>query len=149
MGIRSAYLNERVDSRLKRLNFILLGLMSFSSAIVAYDSIVFNTPLYYILFFMAGNLLGQLFKKTVSVAFDAERDTFTIRTSLVYFALTLMLTVLRFTLGKSLLDLLDVVYVSDAIYLLFIGLYYAKRRLVLKKIDQLVYEYAEKKYRQE
>ncbi len=149
MGIRSAYLNERVDSRLKRLNFILLGLMSFSSAIVAYDSIVFNTPLYYILFFMAGNLLGQLFKKTVSVAFDAERDTFTIRTSLVYFALTLILTVLRFTLGKSLLDLLDVVYVSDAIYLLFIGLYYAKRRLVLKKIDQLVYEYAEKKYRQE
>ena len=56
-----------------------------------------------------------------------------------------MLLVFRYAFGKILLVDFHVVYASGALYLFFIGIYYSKWRMVLKKIDEVIYQYADQK----
>ncbi|WP_289723840.1 hypothetical protein [Robiginitalea aurantiaca] len=145
MGVRKKYIKHRVDRRLRRLNRILLVLITAMLAHVVYDAFVFKTPLYYIGFALGGYLVGGIFRRTALVQFKMETESFEFTTSAVYVLLTFLLLVFRYAFGKSLLENFHVVYTSDALYLFFIGIYYSKWRMVLKKIDEVIYQYADQK----
>ncbi|MDX1314452.1 MAG: hypothetical protein R3356_03030 [Eudoraea sp.] len=145
MGLRRKYIKDRMDRRLRWMNMTLLIIIAIKLAIVLYDAFVFKTPLYYIGFFIGGYMLGGIFRRTAIVQFNVESDSFELTTSIVYSILSLSLLILRYAFGKNLLEELHVVYASDAIYLFLIGMYYSKWRMLLKKIDAVIYEFAEKK----
>ena len=145
MGVRKKYIKHRVDRRLRRLNRILLVLITAMLAHVVYDAFVFKTPLYYIGFALGGYLVGGIFRRTALVQFKMETESFEFTTSAVYVLLTFLLLVFRYAFGTSLLATFHVVYTSDALYLFFIGIYYSKWRMVLKKIDEVIYQYADQK----
>lgn len=146
MSVRKKYIKHRTDRRLRRVNNFLLLLIALMIAMVVYDAIVYKTPLYYIGFMLAGYLIGGLFKRTLVVEFKVSSDSFELSTNVVYIVLTVLFIVIRWALAKTILEKLEVVYISNAIYLFFMGLYYSKWRLVMKKIDEVVYEFAEKKH---
>ena len=145
MGVRKKYIKHRVDRRLHRLNSILLGLITVMLVHVVYDAFVFKTPLYYMGFALGGYLVGGIFRRTALVQFKLETDSFELTTSAVYIVLTFLLLVFKYAFGQSLLKNFHVVYTSDALYLFFIGIYYSKWRMVLKKIDEVIYQYADQK----
>jgi hypothetical protein len=119
------------------------------SIIVVYDAFVYKTPLYYIGFFFLGALLGRIYKRTVLIEFEDESGAFKMNTGIVYIVITIVLIILRFTIGKRLLQAFDVKYASDALYLLFIGIYYSRWRILMEKIDNLVYKYADDRFNAE
>ncbi len=145
MGVRTKYIKDRTSRRLRSLNFTSLLFIGIMLCTVTYDAIRYHTPLYYMGFLFGGYLIGGVFKKTIDVRFEAESESFTISTDIAYIVLTILLLLIRFAIGHRLLEKLEVVYASDALCLIFIGIYYAKWRTVLKKIDALVYDYAAKR----
>ena len=49
--------------------------------------------------------------------------------------------ILRFFAGVLILDKFSVIWATDALYLIFIGVYYTRRRDMIKQIDERVYSY--------
>ena len=96
-------------------------------------------------FALGGYLVGGIFRRTALVQFKLETDSFELTTTVIYVLLTFLLIVFRYAFGKYLLENFHVVYTSDALYLFFIGVYYSKWRMVLKKIDEVIYQYADQK----
>ncbi len=72
-----------------------------------------------------------------SVNEDAE--TLTIERNPLAIAITLILLVIRFFAGKLILDEFNIVWGADALYLLFIGIYYANIKRIIREIDERVY----------
>lgn len=55
--------------------------------------------------------------------------------------ITILLLVIRFFAGRIILEEFNVIWATDGVYLLFIGIYYAKVKNMFKQIDEQVYEY--------
>ena len=104
MGVRKKYIKHRVDRRLRRLNRILLVLITVMFAHVVYDAFVFKTPLYYIGFALGGYFVGGIFRRTALVQFKMETDSFELTTSAVYIVLTFLLLVFKYIFLSNLRD---------------------------------------------
>jgi hypothetical protein len=105
---------------------------------VIHDSFVHATPLYYVLFMFAGMFAGKVYDYTYSI--ESVSDKIKIRSNRWNIILTVILILLRFFFGKFLLESIHVVWVYDAIYLFFIGLYHTKLIIFVKQIDNIVYK---------
>ncbi|MGB5315775.1 MAG: hypothetical protein WBN56_07215 [Robiginitalea sp.] len=65
-----------MDSRIKRLTWMLRILILVLPGFVVYDSIVLKTPLYYIAFLVGGRFAGTIYRKIYRVGHDSESDQF-------------------------------------------------------------------------
>jgi hypothetical protein len=110
------------------------------TGIVLYDSFIHDTPLRYVLFFIAGWYLGKLFTKLTHVEHNKETNTFQLKSGWLNLVITFILLSLRFFAGKYLLESFHVIWATDALYLFFIGIYRAKWKGILQQIDDLIYE---------
>jgi hypothetical protein len=144
MSSKKRFLKHKADRKIKRLNRILISLILIMTAVVLYDSIIHETPLYYIGFMLIGLLFGRVFSLTQRIEPQAQLNTFTLRSSRLNIVLVLFLISLRFVFGKSLIASLNVVWATDALYLFFIGVYRARWKNLIRQIDGLVYNWVEK-----
>ena len=110
------------------------------AAIVLYDSFIHHTPLYYYLFFVAGLYIGKLLIKLSHVEHNKETNTLQLRSGWLSIILTLALLFVRFFAGKNLLESFHVIWATDALYLFFIGIYWAKWKGILRQIDELIFK---------
>ena len=108
--------------------------------IVLYDSYVFKTPLYYVIFAWGGAIIGKLFFFSHKVQVNKENLELTLTTNRVSIVLLLLLIVVRFIIGRRVLESFHVIEISDALYLFFIGIYYTKWKVIIKQIDELYYQ---------
>jgi hypothetical protein len=108
--------------------------------IVLYDSYVFKTPLYYVIFAWVGAIIGKLFFFSHKVQVNKENLELTLTTNRVSIVLLLLLIVVRFIIGRRVLESFHVIEISDALYLFFIGIYYTKWKVIIKQIDELYYQ---------
>ena len=109
-------------------------------AIVLYDSYVFRTPLYYIIFAWVGAIVGKLFFFSHKVEVNKENLELTLTTNRGSIVLLLLLIVVRFIIGRRVLESFHVIEISDALYLFFIGIYYTKWKVIIKQIDEAYYQ---------
>ena len=144
MSTKRDLITTLADKRLKRTDFILRTSLYVLCAIVLYDSIVHDLPFHYIFFLIFGHYLGKVFTFSHHIEFDVEDPELELRTNRlsIFFMILLLLT--RFAIGPYILDLLQFVYVSDALILVFIGVKNTKWRLLVNQIDEIVYRYAGK-----
>ena len=149
MSEKKKVIKQNADKRLLRVNLILKSIILLMAVLVIYDAIVYKTPFYYIGFYFAGYVVGKLYTKTLHIDYNTERESLTLSNNWFNVAVTLFFVLVRFYLGKLVLQSFHVIFISDAIYLFFIGLYYSKWRVVLNKIDTVIYNYANKKYNKE
>ena len=139
MSNKKTVLKNLADNKIKTLNIILRVLIAFMSIVVLYDAFVYGTPLYYILFFFGGLIIGKLYLKIYSVKQNEETGKFNLNSGVLNIVLTLLLLSLRFIFGKQILDSFEFQYTSDALYLFFIGLYKSKWKAIIYHLENKLF----------
>ena len=133
------YRKKYASKKVKVTHRINIGLILFMFAVVIHDSFVHDLPFYYVLFILAGLIIGSLISKTQKISVKEEEKIITVDSSTVGTIITLALLGVRFFAGKLILDEYSVVWTTDAIYLFFIGIYYSKIKNIIRQIDERVY----------
>jgi hypothetical protein len=140
MGTKRKFITNLADSRIKRSNLIIRLTILVMIAIVLYDSYVFRTPLYYLLFAWGGAIAGKMFFFSQKVQVNEKNLELTLTTNRGSIVLLFLLILVRFIIGRHVLAYFHVIEISDALYLFFIGIYYTKWRVIIKQIDELYYQ---------
>jgi hypothetical protein len=140
MGTKRKFITHLADSRIKRSDLIIRITMLVMIVIVLYDSYVFITPLYYIIFAWVGAIVGKLFFFSHKVQVNKENLELTLSKNRGSIVLLFLLIFVRFIIGRRLLESFHVIEISDALYLFFIGIYYTKWKVIIKQIDELYYQ---------
>ena len=136
---RKQYDRAHVSRKIKIIRWINIGLILFMFVVVIHDSFVHELPFYYILFLLGGLGIGRLVAATQKFSVDKDAEILTIEGNPLAIAITLILLVIRFFAGKLLLADFNIVWVTDALYLLFIGIYYSNIKRIIREIDERVY----------
>ncbi len=145
MKKRNEYRRAHTSDKVKIIRWINIALMIFMFGIVMYDSFVHNLPFYYILFIVAGVVVGHFVSKTQKLSVNNEHGIFTYELRPIGIIITIALLGVRFFVGETMLEKVSVVWTTDALYLFFAGIYYSKIRNVIMQIDEHVYSYFEDK----
>ena len=140
MSFKRKEISKNTDSRLKRTDLIIHISVIFMLALVLFDSFIVGVPFHYILFYFFGLLLGKVFRFSHKVSINTETGMIKLTTNLLSLILLIFIIILRFFLGKTILESVNVAMVSDALYLFFIGLYYAKWKSLINQIDSFYYK---------
>lgn len=141
MSNKKSYIKQKANARLRRLNLVLQALMYLMIAIVLYDSFVQNTPLFYMLFYLAGLFVGRVYKRLLVVKHETQGQKFILIVSRWDILLTAALILIRFVYGVTLLESIHIIWTTDALYLFFIGIYRSKWKGIVKQIDEIVYQW--------
>ena len=120
-------------------NYLFRALVAFMVVVVLYDSFIHNTPLYYVCYYFLGLFVGKIFSIADRVKHNGEDGTFTVASSPFSIIVTLLLLSIRFVWGRQLLDLAHVAWTTDALYLIFIGIYRSKWKTMIKQMDDVIY----------
>ena len=142
---KAHYLKQKADKKVLRRHYTLQTLVVIMFLLVLYDAFKHDTPLYYICFFLLGLFVGRIFSITDKVTHSREAGKFPVETSPYGIVITLFLLSFRFFWGRYLLDFANVLYTTDALYLLFIGIYRSKCRSTVKQADEIIYGWLSKK----
>lgn len=110
-------------------------------SIVMHDSFVHRLPFYYIFYGIGGIVIGWIVSLKYEISLDKEEKVFHIKLNNTGIFVLILLLVIRFFAGKLILQELYVVWATDAVYLVFIGIYLAKFKNIVKQIDGQVYTY--------
>lgn len=141
MSTKRKYIKQNANKRLRNLNHVLLATIYLMGIIVLYDSFIHQTPLYYVLFYFLGLVVGRIFSNVMAVERDEETNELVLKTSKWDLILTILLLFLRFMYGIAFMKSMHVVWASDALYLFFIGVYRSKRKGIVKQIDEIIYRW--------
>ena len=139
MRKKSSYLREKADKKLRWRNRIFLTLIAVMFMVVLYDSFTHNTPFYYICFLFLGLMIGLLISITDRVKHNVTDGAFTVESGPISIIFTLLLLALRFLWGRQLLETAHVVWTTDALYLVFIGIYWSRWKSIVIQMDEIVY----------
>jgi hypothetical protein len=141
MKAKATFRKKYIDKKIKITGRVYLMLVLFMFIIVVYDSFVHNLPFYYILFIPAGNLIGRFVALTQKVVIEKDKHSLSLRVNPAGIVITVILLLTRFFIGSIILEEFNVVWVTDGIYLLFIGIYYTRGKDMFRQIDEQVYGY--------
>ena len=141
MKSKKRYIKDKANSQIVRLSLMIKVLIGIMGLIVVYDSIVHQTPLYYIAYFFVGLLVGKIFSFTQKVDGYVDIGEFSLISTKWNVLLILVLIMLRFVLGSWILDKMHVAWPADALYLFFIGLYRSRWKSIVNQIDERVYQF--------
>ena len=139
------YIKQNVDSKIKRLVYLVQASLFYMTTVVLYDSVVHNTPLYYIGFYFLGLFSGRIYRRLLIVEHKEPTHEITLKTNKWDIVLIVLLVLIRFAFGLKMLEYIHIVYTADALYLFFIGLYRSKWKGIVKQIDEIVYKWASNK----
>jgi len=139
MKKRKQYQKTHTSRKVKIINWINIGLIIFMFAVVIHDSFVHELPFYYILFLLGGMGIGRIVAATQKFSVNEDVGILTIEGNPLAIAITLILLAIRFFVGKLILAEFNIVWVTDALYLLFIGIYYSNMKRIIREIDERVY----------
>ena len=107
--------------------------------IVLHDSFVHNLPFYYILFVIAGLIIGRVVSFSQKVTKKEKEELLTLAVNPIGIIITILLLVFRIFAAKIILEQFNVVWAANAVYLLFIGIYYSILKNIFSQIDERVY----------
>jgi len=130
---------EHLSNKVRILSKIYLGLILFMFAVVIYDSFFHELPFYYILFLLGGFITGRMVTSFTKFYILEDEKMLTFQSTPVGILLLILLLVIRFAIGKFTLKQFDVIWTADALYLFFIGIYYAKMKNIIRQLDKRVY----------
>jgi len=139
MRKKDIYLKQRADKKLIIRHYLFKAMIVLMLAIVLYDSFKHQTPFYYICFLFLGMFIGKVFSLANRVTHLNESETFTIISSTVGSLITLLLLSIRFIWGRYILEVANVSWTTDALYLLFIGIYWSQLKSMVDQVDEIIY----------
>lgn len=138
---RKQYHRVHTSMKIKVIRWINIILILFMSGVVIHDSFEHELPFYYVLFILFGIILGRFVSRTQKFSVKQEVEVLTLETNPIGIIITFILLGIRFFGGELILKEFNIVWTTDALYLLFIGIYYAKIKNIIKQIDEWIYSY--------
>lgn len=139
MNVKREFIRKKADPRIRRLGRVIRIIILGMSLVVLYDSFRHELPFYYILFLLLGVLIGRIYKFTHRVQFKKESLEVSLSTNRWSIVILLVVLTFRFLVGKKLLEWSNIIWAGDALYLLFIGLYMSKWKVIIRQIDEIYY----------
>lgn len=139
MKVKKQFLRKKADNRLKRFRLFIYITLLLMGIVVLYDSFQHDLPFYYILFLLAGAFAGRIYRYTHRVELAQESLEISLRSNRWSLVLLAVVIVIRFLLGKQLLESFNVIWAGDALYLVFIGVYHARWKGIVRQIDEIYY----------
>jgi hypothetical protein len=136
---KEKYISGLSDKRIKKTSLFIRIITITMFLIVIYDSLRYNIPFYYILFLIAGTIVGQLFMVSHRVWFNKLNQNLILQTNAWSVVIMIILIAMRFIVGPMVLKALHFVWVSDALLLFFVGIYRSKWQVIIKQIDDIFY----------
>ena len=109
--------------------------------VVIFDSFKHTLPFYYILYSLLGYTVGYIIFLKQKVVISSNQESLNLDVKIGGKIITIGLLVLRFFAGEIILEKYNVVWATDALYLIFIGVYLAKIRNIFKQIDEQLYSF--------
>lgn len=137
MYIRKQYFNKKIRANGRIYAVVILIMFG----IVMYDSFRNDLPFHYILYAIAGILTGRIYYYTREILFDENTSRITYRSNPAGIIIGIVLLVLRFYAGNIILEAFNVMWITDAVYLFFIGVYLSKLKTMIKQIDDKLFAY--------
>ena len=143
MKSRRAFYKKHVAKsiRVMMAMFIVSYLVTFG--VVLYDSFVHHLPFHYILFFLAGIVISLLYRAIQKLHWNEEeqkiirkRDVIGLVFSIGLFVV--LMVVRRFVLPEV-FRTFNVIYVSDAIFLTMMGIFFGRTHTIAKQIEEIVF----------
>ena len=144
-GNKKKYLKNKAGKELVLRQIIFQIMIILMFLVVIYDSFRNSVPFYYICFLLLGLLVGRILSIADKVKHGEEDGKFTIESSLLSLIILMVLLSIRFFFGRHLLSLANVVWITDALYLFFIGVYWSKLKSMVRQMDEIIYGILEKR----
>lgn len=138
---KNRFYHRYVSGKINRSKFISAFMVGFLFVMVIYDSFTQDLPFYYILFTFAGAVAGKVYQFTNRIRFNKSEQMIEIHLGISAVIMILITFFVRYFAAARALKAIDVFWTSDAVYLFFIGLYIERIFIIIKQIDDLVYEY--------
>ena len=139
---KSRKLKEKyTDKKIRITRRVSLTLIVFMSIIVLYDSFVHELPFYYIIFYVTGLLIGHFVSYTETILVLEDENVMTLKVNKLGIIIKVLLLLLRFFGGKIILTAFSIVWVTDALYLLFIGIYSAKLSSLIRQTNKALFKF--------
>ena len=139
MGAKRNYYKRYVDRRIRVRQFICLSAMLLCLGVIFYDSFVNGLPFHYILFSLAGSMLGWLLKKTQNVEWSEEEGRIVSKRNLLGILVLIAVISVRKTLLPKIFSEMAVVFISDALLLFLVGWFAGRRRLLSGAVEEKVF----------
>lgn len=133
------YRRSHISGKVRLIRLINISLIIFMFGVVIYDSFTHGLPFYYILFILIGLITGRFVSATQKFSVKKEAEVLTVESNPIGIITSLVLIGIRFFGGKLILQEFHIVWTVDALYLLFIGIYYAQIKNIIRQIDERVY----------
>lgn len=141
MTHRKNFHKEHLDKKIRVKSKIYLFLTLLLFGIVIHDSYVHDLPFHHILYGLAGILAGHAIALSQRIVVANDESKLKLQVHPISKFLTVGLLALRFFAGKIILEEFNVVWVTDAIYLFFIGTYISRIKSTGRQIDEHLYSY--------
>lgn len=145
MRIKKNYLKQKADKSLMLRHCFFKALSLILFLVVLYDSFVHKTPLYYICFLLLGAFVGKFFAIAAKVKHSVEKGKLAVDVSPYGIIITLLLLSFLLVWGRHLLNAAHVLWTTDALYLLFIGIYWSRWKSMVRQMDEIIYDWLSKK----
>ena len=141
MKKRKLFQKKHADRKIKIYRWMNSGMILFMFVIVLHDSFVHNLPFYYILYMLGGLGIGWIVSSFQKVSVKEGEELLTLETSPISIIISFLLLGFRHFAGRIILEQFNVVWIVDAIYLIFIGIYYSRLKKIINQIDERLYLY--------
>ena len=136
---KESFLKPRISPKLNRTNWMLRCSILVMGVIVIYNSFIYLIPLYYMLYFLLGRILGIVYRIVFSIGRQDEKFEIKANQWSILFSAALILLQSRW--GQRMLEGMNVLHAKDALSLLFIGMYITKLKIIWHEIDDIIFSY--------
>jgi len=141
MKKRKEFHKKHADKKIKIMAWISIALLITLFLNVIRDSLVHALPFYYVLYAIAGIMVGRFVGLTQTIELLEDKKVFTIKVKPIGIIISILLLGLRYFAGRVILEGFNVVWAIDGVYLFFIGINYSKLHGIINRIDEHVYMY--------
>ena len=132
---------QHTDKKIKTSSLIYMLLVLLMFILVIVDSFKHHLPFYYILYGFAGIFIGRFLALTQDIILLEDKTTLSLKVRPIGLVITILLLIVRYFAGKIIMEQFNVVWATDAVYLLFIGIYFSKVKTMLKQVDENIYTF--------
>lgn len=132
---------QHTDKKIKTSGRIYMLLVLLMFIIVIVDSFEHDLPFYYILYGFAGIIIGRFVAMTQDIILLEDKTTLSLKVRPIGLVITFLLLIVRYFAGQLIMEQFNVIWATDAVYLLFIGIYFSKVKTMLKQVDENIYTY--------
>ena len=138
---RNTFKKQFVDRKIRVKGRIYAMLVLVMVGIVVFDSFKHTLPFYYILYGIAGYIAGYFIWLSQRIVLAEEKQILSLEVNSIGKVITILLLIIRYLAGKVILEQFNIIWITDALYLIFMGIYMAKIKSIFRQIDEQLYAY--------